>query len=284
VFIAGFALWINSRRDIGAGVFPARKGKMHASKLLQTPLGFAWRLLRGSFFAWAIGLFALGASYGAVVGKLDNLVENNDMMKQMLEGNGGTANLVDAYIAMLSCMMAFLVSIPLINSINRLRTEEKRGRLELIIATSIPRKTVFGSFILIAAFKSILLTFFGALGLYAAAYSTGLVDFEILMQASFAYLPALFLMFSLSVFLVGIFPKLKSLIWILFGYSFLLFYFGRIFADKIPEFATKLSPFGTIPQLPAQEFSPIPLAILCIIASGFLIFGIAGFEKRDVKN
>ena len=104
------------------------------------------------------------------------------------------------------------------------------------------------------------------------------------MQASFVYLPALFVMFSIAVFLVGLLPKLKSLVWILFGYSFIMLYFGRLFADKMPEIAPKLSPFGNIPQLPIQEFSIMPLVVLCIVAMLLCVMGVAGFDRRDVKN
>jgi len=282
LLIAVIALFVNTRRDVGAGVFPARKGRTHASKFLQTPLGFAWRLSRGSFFAWAVGIFAIGASYGAVVGELDKFVTSNDMFKQMLQGNNGANILIDSYIAMLSSMIALLVSIPLISCINRLRTEEKRGRLESIIATSIPRKTIFGSFILITSLKSILLIFCGVLGLYFAAYSSGVITFGMLMRSAFVYWPALFVIFSLPVFLVGVFPKLTSWVWALFGYSFIIFYFGRLFPD-LPAFAIKLSPFGSIPQLPVQKFSEIPLILLSIIAIGLCMVGIMRFEKRDVK-
>jgi len=170
----------------------------------------------------------------------------------------------------------------LVNCVNRLRTEEKRGRLEPIVATSISRKTIFGSFILIAAFKSVALTLFGILGLYVAALPSGFVTFGTLMKATFVYLPALFVIFSVAVFMVGLFPKRNSLVWVLFGYSFIMFYFGRLF--NIPEIAIRVSPFGNIPQLPVQEFSTIPLLILSIIAIGFCVIGIVSFEKRDIKN
>jgi len=280
--IAALALWTNARRDSGRGVFPARKGEAHASRFLQTPLGFAWRLLRGGFFAWAIGIFALGASYGSVIGELDGFVDSNEAIRQILEGHGGAATLADAYIAMLACMTALIVSIPVINGINRLRTEEQRGRLEPVIATSVSRKTILGSFIAVAAFEAVALTFFGALGLYLAASSSGLIAFGTLMKAAFVYLPALFIMLAIAVFLVGRLPKLTSLIWLLFGYAFLMFYFGRLFS--VPEIMLKLSPFNNIPQLPVEQFSVLPLGILCIIAIGFCKAGIRSFEKRDIKN
>jgi len=280
--VAAVALWINSRRDVGMGIFPAREGKAHASKFLQTPIGFTWYLLRGSFWAWAVGIFAIAASYGSVIGELDNFIMGNDAIKQMLEGTVGASTLIDAYIALLGYMMALLISIPLINCVNHFRTEEKRGRLEQIIATSVSRKAVFGSFILIAALEAVVLSLFSVLGLYATTYSSGLVTLSTLIEVTFVYLPALFLMFSLAIFLVGLLPKLRSLIWIIFGYSLIIFYFGRLFS--IPEIATKLSPFGNIPQLPVQEFSAMPLIVTCIIATGLCVVGIAGIERRDMKS
>jgi ABC-2 type transport system permease protein len=163
-----------------------------------------------------------------------------------------------------------------------LRTEEKRGRLEPIIATSVSRKTIFGCFILIAVLEAIALTFLGVLGLYAAASSTGLIALGTLTKAAFAYLPALFVMIGLATFFVGLLPKLKSLVWLLFGYSFIMFYFGRLF--KVPEIAIKLTPFGNIPQLPIEQFSVLPLVVLCVIAVGLTVVGVWGFERRDIKN
>ena len=102
------------------------------------------------------------------------------------------------------------------------------------------------------------------------------------MKAAFTFLPALFLMIGLATFFVGLLPKLKSLVWLLFGYSFLMFYFGRLF--KVPEFALKLSPFNNIPQLPVEKFTVLPLVVLCVISVILITAGILGFEKRDIKN
>ena len=279
---AAIALWFNFHRDIGLGVFPARKGKGHASRFLQTPFGFAWRLSRNNFFAWAIGIFAIGATYGSVIGELDQFVEGNDMMKQMLEGSSGAATLIDAFVGLINGLVALIIAVPLIGAINRLRSEEKRGRLEPILATSVSRRKLFLNFILIAVAEAFALAFLSAFGLYAAASSSGLIDFDTLIKASFVYLPALFVMIALAVFLFGVFPKLKSLIWALFGYSFILFYFGRLF--DVPEIAIKLSPFGNISQLPVQELSVIPMVVLCIISVGLCVMGVLFFEKRGVKN
>ncbi|MDR0207281.1 MAG: hypothetical protein LBI45_08520 [Bacteroidales bacterium] len=280
--LAGVALWINSRRDSGAGTFPARKGKAHAGKFLQTPLGFAWRLSRNGFYAWAIGIFVFGVSYASVIGELDNFVEGNEMIKLMLQGEGGTAQLVDAFIALLNRLMALLVAIPMINCINRVRNEEKRGRIELIAATAVPREKIMGSFIIISVFEIVMLTFLGAFGLYVAADSSELVAFDELLKAAFVHLPALFVMLSFTIFLVGLFPKFTSLIWALFAYSFIIFYFGKLF--NVPNFAAKLSPFDHIPKLPVQEFSVAPILIMSALACFFCALGVYYFGKRDLNK
>ncbi|HEX5696720.1 MAG TPA: ABC transporter permease, partial [Acidimicrobiia bacterium] len=56
---------IAARRDVGAGVFAARRGPASAASGLRSPFGLAWRLHRGSLVGWTVGLGVLGVVYGA---------------------------------------------------------------------------------------------------------------------------------------------------------------------------------------------------------------------------
>jgi ABC-2 type transport system permease protein len=175
--------------------------------------------------------------------------------------------------------MALIISVPLINCVNRLRVEEKRGRLEQVLGLSVNRATLFGGFILIALCEAVVFLFLSALGLYAAGAGTGLVELGPLMASSFVDIPALLVMAGLAALLVGFAPKLTSLIWVVFGYAFIMFYFGRLF--NLPEFFQKISPFANIPEIPVQEFTAAPLAVLCVIAVGLFVGGVVGFTRRD---
>ncbi len=66
------ANYLNAIRDLGAGFFPSKPGKKHASIFLKSPIGLALRLQRTGMIAWAIGLFILGISYGSVFGDLES--------------------------------------------------------------------------------------------------------------------------------------------------------------------------------------------------------------------
>jgi ABC-2 type transport system permease protein len=106
------------------------------------------------------------------------------------------------------------------------------------------------------------------------------VELGALMADALAYLPALWVMLGLCALLVGALPRLTGLAWAVYTYSFVMMYFGRLF--DLPEWAHRLSPFGNIPQVPVQELSAAPLAVLTVLAMELTAAGIAGFRQRDI--
>ena len=278
--IGAAALAVCAKRDIGEGVVPARPGRKNASRFLRTPMGLAWRLLRGNAFAWAAAAFMLGAAYGSVVGEMDRFLESNAMMKQMLEAGGAGNSLIDNFVAMICSVMSMIVAIPVISAVMKIRAEEKRGRLEQIFSKAVPRGKMFGCYILIAFLESAAMLFLLALGLYAASAPTGLLQAGTVFKAAFVYLPAQWAMIGLSALLAGLLPRLTALIWAMFAYSFLMVYFGRLL--DLPEWCAKLSPFGNIPQLPVQAFNAAPPAVLIVIAAALTMIGLKAFGRRDI--
>ncbi len=71
LLLAILALFLNAIRDLEAGFLPAKPGRKHASPFLQSPLGLTIRLQRTGLIAWAVGMLAMGMSYGSVLGDLE---------------------------------------------------------------------------------------------------------------------------------------------------------------------------------------------------------------------
>jgi ABC-2 type transport system permease protein len=117
-----------------------------------------------------------------------------------------------------------------------------------------------------------------ALGFYGAA--GGGLALGSLLGATLSFLPALWVMAGLAAVLVGWLPKLYGAIWAIFAYSFVVFYFGRLF--DLPQWAAKLSPLGNIAQLPAETFSLSPLLVLTLMAAVLTAAGVVGFRRRDI--
>lgn len=277
--VGGVSLLVGAGRDVGAGILPARRGRTRASRALGTPLGLAWRLCRGTLFAWAVGLFALGAAYGAVVGDIGRFAQGNGLVQKMIESAGGSS-MTESFITMLNAIMGMLISVPLIATMNRLRTEERRGRLEQILARAVSRTGVYLSYLLVAVAAALVFPFLVTFGLYAAGASTGLLSLPPLLKAAYAYLPAQLCMVGLSAFLIGWLPRLAGLSWAVFAYSFAAVYFGGVFG--MPRALIKLSPFGGVPELPAQNFTAAPLIVLCAIAAALAAAGAMGYRRRDI--
>jgi ABC-2 type transport system permease protein len=188
VAISAVALAINLKRDVGSGVFPARKGREHASYFLKSPFGFALRLLRNSILSWSMVFIAVGAMFGSVISQLDSFLESNELMRQLLTIQSGAVSTAEAFLPMLCGMTAMIISIPVITAISRLYGEEKRGRMEQIYARAVPRTALFLSFAAIALAQAVKFTLCSVFGIYAAAQGTGLLQLSTLMKASFVYL------------------------------------------------------------------------------------------------
>lgn len=280
VLLTVVALALCTKRDMGEGIIPARSGKKEASRFLKSPLGLAWRLMRNTLIAWSVTALVLGAMYASVIGELDTFVNSNDMIKKMLEAAGAGNSMIDSFVAMIFSIMALLAAVPVINAAMKIQSEEKRGRMEQVYARSVSRIKMFGGYIFIALIQSVVFMLLLSLGLYGAGMSSGLLELDALLKAGLVYLPALWTVIGLSVFLVGWVPKLTPLIWVLFAYSFLMAYFGRLL--DLPEWCAKITPFGHVPSLPVQELTIWPLIILTVLGAALTVLGLAGYRKRDI--
>ncbi|MCL1797919.1 MAG: hypothetical protein FWG24_06400 [Eggerthellaceae bacterium] len=276
VFVA-IALAIAAVRDHGSGVIPARAGKAHASRFLKSPLGLAWRLSKGTSLGWAAGLFLLGVSYGSVCAEVDSFVEGSEMMQQFI-GASATQSLLDGYVAVIFMIMSMLVSVPIVMTVLRIHSEEKRGRLEQVLSKAVPRVRLYGAFIFIALIESVVLELMLALGLWVTA--GGQLALDVVVCASLCYLPAIWAIAGIAAVLVGFLPRLTALVWAVFGYAFVAMYFSKMM--ELPDWMLKATLFGNIPQLPVEDFTLVPLVVLTLVAVAFFALGLARFRTRDI--
>ncbi|MFA1821070.1 ABC transporter permease [Virgibacillus oceani] len=277
------ANYLNSIRDLGAGFFPARPGRRNATVFLQSPLGHAVKLQRTGIIAWAIGMLVMGLSYGAVMGDLEAFFSDNDLLAEMLVQEEGYS-LTEQFIPMLLMVMGILATVPPVMAMLKLYGEEKKNRLEQIMAASVSRTKLMGSYFLIAVVNGFIMVSLSAIGLWSAAVVVmdDPFDFGTIYGAGLVYYPAVLVMIGAAILLIGYLPKLSSFVWAYLLYSFIILYLGGIL--NIPEWLGKLSPFGYIPQLPVYEMEWMPIIVLSIIAVVLIIAGFIGYNRRDIEG
>ncbi|MDQ0352244.1 ABC-2 type transport system permease protein [Alkalibacillus filiformis] len=281
--IAMIAMYLNAIRDVGAGLLPSKPGKPHASKWLKSPLGFTIRMQRTSIIAWTIGMFVFGATYGSVLVETDTYVAEIEIMAQMLGEDLGTGfELIEQFIVMLGAIISIVATIPMILSMYRLSKEEKNNRIEQVVATTLSRRKLIGSYLLTALIISVLIMASAAFGMaLAGALTLDELAFSTAFNAIIVYLPATWVMIGLAALCVGL-GKWKGLTWLYLGYAFIVIYLGGIL--EFPSWMKSLSPYELVPGLPVEEMNWSALFGLIMMTILLIVISLQLYANRDLKG
>ncbi|SDZ40896.1 ABC-2 type transport system permease protein [Evansella caseinilytica] len=281
--MAAIAYPLSTKRDVGAGMIPPRRGKASASAALTNPLGLAYRLQRTNLIVWSFAMLLFGIAYGSFLGEADKMIESiGDYAEEMLPALEGIS-LADSFAAMFISIASIVATIPALQSILRLRGEEKEGRLDGMLAGALSRYRLLGSYVAAALINTMILLFMAGLGMGIAGSqsmdnSAYLTD---LMIAGLSYTPALWVVIGVAVALIGLVPRATSFSWAVLVFAFLVIYLGG--ALQMPEWVMKISPYQHIARFPAEEFNWVPLFWLTAIAAALIAVGMYSFRRRDIS-
>jgi ABC-2 type transport system permease protein len=284
VILVAAAYRLLSRRDIGAGLIRPRPGPAQAAPSLRSPLALAWRLHRGSLYAWGSGFLLLGFIVGNIASNVDGFV-TSDSLKEMVQKLGGVNGITDAFLSTEMGMLGLVASAFGIQAALRLRTEETELRAEPLLATGVTRGQWLASHVLMALFGTGVLVLVGGLGAgISSGASLGNMGRQLprMLAASAVQLPAIWLVTALVVILFGLAPKLVTAAWALFAAFLLLGQFGPIF--DLPQGLMNISPYAHTPRLPGGDFSTTPVLVLTAIAAALLLTGFYTFRRRDITT
>jgi ABC-2 type transport system permease protein len=244
-------------------------------------LGLAFRLQRTTVIGWTAGMFVLGVSYGSIFGEIDAFFQTSEIFElllPMLEG----FSLTDQFTATLLAVMAMIGLIPVLLIMLRLKSEEQANRTEHLLARAVPRRRLMGSYLIISLIFAVVGQIVSVLGLWFA--SSAVLDDPLslasTLKAGLAYVPSMWIMLGLAALLVGFAPKLASLIWLYLGATFFVIYFGGLL--QLPEWLSKLTPLGYVPNVPMEPMSPSLASLLVLTAFILIALGLAGYERRDI--
>ncbi|MFD1363583.1 ABC transporter permease [Lentibacillus salinarum] len=283
IILMALAFYLNAIRDLDAGFLPSRPGRRHASQSLLSPFGLALRLQRTGIISWAIAMIVVGVSYGSVMGDLESFFESNEALRQVLESQEGTSFTMQ-FVSVLMFVMTLIATLPAVMAVLKLNGEEKKNRLDHLLGRAVSRTRLLSGYLMIAVSNGVVMLSLAVAGFWAAGASVTDEPFEFgtIYGAGLAYYPAVLVMIGLAVLFIGLMPKLSSLVWLYLFYSFVVLYFGNIF--QFPDWVSKLSPFGYIPELPVDEMEWMPVVILTIVAIGLTIVGMLGYNRRDIQG
>ena len=308
--ITALALYFNMKRDIEQGIIPARPGPASGGILMKGSLGLTFRLLRPVIIAWIVGMFLLSASYASVLDGIDDFIAGNEMYQALILTPAGIPieelelmppeervekmrslvamagyTITELFASMINSMMGMITIVPIVLIVLKAKSEEEAARSELILATPVSRKEYLMWYTGFAFDMAIVIQLVLAIGLYVVGQGVISDPTELslgfLLRANLVYVPALWVMVGITVFLYGLKPKLTGLIWGYFAYTFVIVFFGRM--GVFPDFMIHLTPIGFVPDLPVDDITAMPLVIMAVIGIALSVLGIYFYNKRDVN-
>jgi ABC-2 type transport system permease protein len=275
------AVWLQAKRDFGAGLRQERPGAARATPTLRTPLALAMRLQRSAVIGWTSGLALVAFFYGIVADQAESIIEDNpdiaDFFAQL-----GQASITDAFLATSVLILALTASGFTVASVLRLRTEEVAHRADPVLATPTRRVTWVWSHLLVAAAGSLaVMTVVGAsLGAGFALMTGEPRQVVRLTAAGVAMVPAMLVVAAITLTLCALVPKWAVTAWGALAAVVVIGIFEGVL--KLPQWFVDVSPFEHVPALPAAPFDALPLLVLCAAAAAIAAVGLLAYGRRDI--
>lgn len=284
IILLVLAIWINNKRNLGAGIFHERSGRDSASAFLRTPLELVVKILRMEYFVWIIVYIVLGLSFGAMMNEIKIQMESNEMLLQILACDPKDGDLLYQFINIITSIFAMITTIPVITTIVKVRNEEVSNRIECLISKAITRRKLLSAFFFCAIFISVVLQLVFAVSFWCSANQViegAAVDMEDMLKTACVYIPAIWIMAGLGTAIIGLIPNKTIIVWIFFAYSFFVNYFGAML--DLDEWMIKISPYGNVPNVMADGMEWKKLIVLLVISIFLTVLGYIGYRRRDLQ-
>jgi ABC-2 type transport system permease protein len=281
--LAALAYVLASRRDVAAGLLPARPGPARAADPLVHPAGLALRLERTSLGIWAVGLFAFGAAFGSLLGEVEGFLADNPQLQELF-GAAGDATVVDAFLTTVLLLLGLLAGGYTLTVTLRAHRDERAGLAEPLLATPLSRVRWAGTNLMVAAVAGsvVMLAAAAGAGTTAATERGDITWLGELLGAGLVHLPALWLLVGVGAALTGLLPRATALSWIVLVYAAVVGLMGDVL--DLPDGLRAGSPFHHVPELPGGEVDATALAGLALLAAILIGLGLAGFRRRDLHT
>lgn len=279
--LAATALWLSGRRDVGAGMVPARNGPATASRWRASDVGVAVHQHLGALAGWTIGVVALMAMYGALMNVVVEAILANPDLATFL---GESPALVDSIAQMLVVFAGILGAGFALQSLGGLRSEETSGRLEIALATGRSRWSWLATHAGIVAAGSALVVVAGSAA-FAGSSAIALDDPTVgvrILESGLWQLPAVMVFVGVSSALFGLIPRLQVLAWVPFSLAVVVSFMGptlQLTAEQM-----RLSPFTAVGEVLTGAVNSPGVAILLVAAVALVAAGLISFRRRDVPR
>lgn len=279
IVLFGLAAHVASRRDLGAGIIPPRRGPRRAGGRLGTPGGMAWRLNRSMTYSWALLAVLWAGIFGGLTREMTQLIEANPSMLEAMGVERG-ADIVTSLAMVVVCLAATATCV---QGMGRLSDEETSDRLGALLATPTPRSRLWLTWWSVVTVAALAVLALGCLALGLATWAaTGDLDaVGRTLGVSLGYGMPIVFVAAFAAALQSMSKRWAGLGWVLVGWIAVVGFLDDTL--RLPEWARHLSPLYLVGSLPEQDpdlwaIAGLTVAALVLVAGSLLVFG-----RRDLR-
>lgn len=269
------------RRDLGAGVLPARHTAPSRTRFLNGPLGLAHRLNLRTGLGWITGVAAGGLVLALSTKSVQDSWEDSssEVMQRLGGGTGG-----DTYLGILFLVVALLLAMAAAGQVGATREEEAEGYLDHLLARPVARLSwLAGRF---AVSTTVLVAAGVVAGLFTwigAASSGADVSLPSLLAAGINVVPVGILVLGIGTMFLGLAPRLAGLAtYGIVVWSFLAEIIGASLGAS--RWLLDTSVLHHIARAPAADVRWDSAAILVAVGVAAAVIGALAFNRRDLKG
>ncbi len=284
VLLAGIAYALSARRDLGAGLLPARLGPAGAAAALRGPVGLAWRMHRAMLIVWLATATALGGMLGYVgAGAMEAYARSPWIVDYARAINA--ANPADALFTYIVAAMAILIAMYAVLTVLRLRSEETGGGAETVLAGPVARRHWMAAHLGFAFGAPVLILIALGLGL-GLGLGNGMNNGDLagelahMLRLTIPLAPAIWVIAGVTAAAFGLLPQASAAL----GWTALGIGIAAEIAVKaylLPDWVYHaVSPFAQVS--PAYNPAVVDYVGLVVISGLLIIVGGAGFRRRDL--
>lgn len=279
VLLTTVAWRLLDRRDLGAGVWPTRRGPATSDF---GSFGLAWRLQRGALVGWAMGMLLVGMSYGSIGNDVESLLGDSAFSDSFVAA--GADSIVDGFYGSAILMIAVITSAYAISSAARPRGEELSGRLEPLLSTALPRmRWALGhTAVTVIGVVAVLLAGGLGTGLVYGVVASDPTQVWRLTGSALAYTPAVLVLSAVTRLLYGISPRIAVAGWLGLIFCAVVMLFGALW--RLPGWLTGVSPFEHLPIMPVESFALGPWLAIAVAAAFLSVAGHLLLVRRDITT
>jgi len=275
---------IAARRDIGAGLLPARDSAEPRLWLLSSPTAQALRGELGGMAVWLVSVGAFALIVGVISKSISSAGISPQLQREFAKLGEGSIVTPHGYIGFAFIFFVLVLSLFSCSQVAAARHEESEQRLETLMALPIGRLGWLTGRLALAVGGALALALAAAVLAWAGAATQNVApSLPRMLLAGANCLPTALLFLGIAVLAYAVVPRAAAgIAYGLVTVAFLWQLVGSLLG--VPKWLVDITPFAHVASVPAQSFRAGAAAVMMAVGLVTAAAALPAFRHRDLTG